>query len=101
MRRRSLKSPGRSTGRVAKSRAAPLRASPKPRQYLMESALEAERLEAKTDSESVRHRLELVGLRRGRRPVDAGAAAGAGSPGVGGTAGRARGAARAICTPDR
>src|SRR5260370_4212131 len=77
MGRRPVKSPGRSDGRVAKSRAAALRASPKPRQYLMESALEAERLEAKTDSEAVRRRLELVGLRPGMRALDAGAGSGA------------------------
>ena len=77
MRRRPLKSRVRSAGRAAKSRAAPPRATPKPRQYLMESALEAERLEAKTDSERVRHRLELVGLRPGMRALDAGAGTGA------------------------
>lgn len=43
----------------------------------MEGASEAERLEAKTDSGSVRRRLELVGLRPGMHALDAGAGTGA------------------------
>jgi ubiquinone/menaquinone biosynthesis C-methylase UbiE len=43
----------------------------------MEGAFEAARLEAKTDPESVRQRLELVGLRPGMRALDAGAGTGA------------------------
>ncbi len=45
--------------------------------YLMESSGEAQRLEAKTDPERVRQRLELVGLRPGMRALDAGAGTGA------------------------
>jgi ubiquinone/menaquinone biosynthesis C-methylase UbiE len=50
---------------------------PHPRQYLMESADEAVRLEAKTDPQRVRQRLELVGVRPGMRALDAGAGTGA------------------------
>lgn len=45
--------------------------------YLMESALEARRLEAKTDATLVRDRLRMVGVKRGMRLLDAGAGSGA------------------------
>ncbi len=45
--------------------------------YLMENEAEAERLEAKTDAALARRQLQRVGLRKGMRALDAGAATGA------------------------
>lgn len=48
-----------------------------PSHYLMESPLEALRLEAKTNEEETRRQLELVGLAEGMHAIDVGAGTGA------------------------
>ena len=63
--------------RTSKLVRAKRRLVPQPHYYLMESAHEAARLEAKTDPERVRQRLEAVGIRPGIRALDAGAGTGA------------------------
>ena len=72
MRRRAAKSAAPASG-VAQLKSSAQAAAA----YLMESSGEGERLEAKTDPERVRKRLELVGLAPGMRALDAGAGTGA------------------------
>src|SRR5215475_583270 len=62
---------------ISRGGTGPRRRTPPPRDYLMESTHEAARLEAKTEPQRLRSRLELVGLRPGMRALDAGAGTGA------------------------